>query len=246
MRLGVAPVFGQAHRMAATAEKIRNWLSGALADKGMSVAELAQKSGVNRATIFRALKDDYDFVTSSRTVDKLADALGIPGPDGLAGTTKTEGPAPFTSFVTLPIVMGVAAGAWQAVDEFTDEEPEVFEAAIPVPGCEQLPQWLERVTGDSYNLKVADGSLVHVVDAIAMGYAPKHGDTVVVVRRRAQGAFVERSLKEVVQTPFGVELWPRSHNPKWAEPLNYLAGTKDGEDVEIEIVGKVFRAYQIF
>lgn len=87
------------------------------------------------------------------------------------------------------------------------------------------------------------GALIHVVDAIAMGYAPTHDDLVVVVRRRAQGAFVERSVKQVALTPDGVELWPRSHNPRWSTPLTMRDGMNDHEDAEVEIAGKVVQAY---
>lgn len=150
---------------------------------------------------------------------------------------------PFPETGRLPIRFTVAAGAWEPVEDWRDE-PLGFEEAHRVPAYDSFPQWLERVVGDSYNKKIPDGSLIHVVDAVALGYAPTHGDTVVVCRRRAQKAFVERSVKEVVLTPFGIELWPRSFNPKWDQPLNYTVGAKDGEEIEVEIVGKVIRSYQ--
>jgi hypothetical protein len=240
MRLCDAPELVQACDMNATAEKIRLWLEQAMATSGLSANELAQKSKVNRATIFRALKPGYEFVTSSRTVAKLAEAMGVPGPEGSA---ELYNPAPGPTNVVLPIIHEVGAGVWRSVDDYVDPNPEVYPVAEYLPAYAKWPQWIEAVRGDSYNKKVPDGSLVHVVDAIAMGYEPRHGDTVVVVRRRHQGAMIERTLKEVEQTPTGFELWPRSFNPKWNEPLNYTADTKEGEDIEVEIAGKVVRAY---
>jgi hypothetical protein len=110
----------------------------------------------------------------------------------------------------------------------------------------EFPQWLERVRGESMNKVLPDGCLAHVVDAIALGYTPRHEDLVVVVRRRAQGSFEERSIKQVALTPEGPQLWPRSYDPRWTEPLSLTNGVSADQDLEVEIVGKVVRAYMTF
>jgi hypothetical protein len=78
---------------------------------------------------------------------------------------------------------------------------------------------------------------------VAIGYAPRHGDIVVVVRRRAQGAFEERSLKQVRLASSAVSLWPCSHSPDWQAPLTLDGGPQGDETSEIEIVGLVLGAY---
>lgn len=143
----------------------------------------------------------------------------------------------------LPIRGQVAAGAWLATDDIAQEEPVLAPALIDG----DAPQWLERVNGDSMDRLIPPGALIHVLDAIALGYVPRHGDLVVVVRRRAQGAFLERSLKQIAINGAGaVELWPRSHNPRWSTPLSPIAGAEGNDDVVVEIAGKVVRAYLEF
>lgn len=146
-------------------------------------------------------------------------------------------------YVRLPILHKAAAGFWLPADEIADQPIGFYPEALVLPEYAEVQQWIEVVEGDSMNRLLPDGALIHVVDAIGLGYAPRHDDIVVVVRRRAQGAFVERSVKQVALTPTGVELWPRSFNEKWSTPLPFLDGVRENEDVEIEIVGKVVKAY---
>jgi hypothetical protein len=81
------------------------------------------------------------------------------------------------------------------------------------------------------------------VDAIAIRYEPREGDWVIVERRRAQGALVERTVKQVTLTQDGIELWPRSHNPRWSQPIPIPGPIEDAAEAEVAIVGKVIRAY---
>lgn len=224
------------------AQIIRDWMEATKAAKGWSARQWAIKAGVGASAVQKALKPDYQFVTSTKTLTALARAAEVAPPDltglEMAAPTVTSPGAP----IELPIRGEVGAGPWRKVDELPEGPLGYFAEAHRIPGYEQWPQWIERVVGDSYNQRIPDGALVHVVDAIAMGYAPANGDTVVVERRSGQGAFIERSLKQVVQTPFGLELWPRSHNPAWDQPIDYREGAR-GEDIEVQVVGKVLRAY---
>lgn len=143
----------------------------------------------------------------------------------------------------LPIRYEVAAGPWLATDELP-QEPLGWAEAQSFPNL-PFPQWLERVRGDSFNQQIPDGALIHVVDAVAMGYAPRHGDVVVVTRSRAQGGFVERTVKQIEITASGeIQLWPRSFNPKWSEPVRLDADAT--ADTVIEVSAKVLRAYVSF
>lgn len=131
----------------------------------------------------------------------------------------------------------VEAGLWREIDEI--DEP--FNS-ISIPEDERFngfSQWLEEVVGDSMNKLIPSGSLVHVVDAIEMGYAPTGGHIVVVERRR--GHTRERTLKQIERSSDGVKLWPRSTNPKWQSAIE-LAPDSGEEDVEVQIVGLVIQA----
>lgn len=152
-------------------------------------------------------------------------------------------PIPVTgSELDLPIRYEVAAGAWHEVDEVADE-PLGHAPAPRVPGYEQFAQWYERVVGDSFDRRIPPGALIHVVDAIALEYEPRHGDVVVVERSRAGGQMLERTVKEIAIVKGAIELWPRSHNPRWSKPLIVTEGVQVDEDVTVRIAGKVLRAY---
>jgi Predicted transcriptional regulators len=214
-----------------------------LQDSGMSANAASLKAGLPRDAV-RDIITGRSKHPRADTLAKVAAALGVPPSVLLEG-----GPAPSNdepaAEIELPILFKVAAGTWLAQDELWDEP--IGSDRVPIaPEYARWPQWLELVQGDSVDKLLPDGALVHVVDAIEMGYTPKDADLVVVTRTRAQGAFIERSLKQVVITPFGIELWPRSHNPRWDQPLNYTAGAEDHDDTVVQIVGKVIRGIMRF
>lgn len=233
MRLAAAIIPLHACTRMTTPAQIRGWLVATLQREGISVEEWAKRAGVAKSTIFRALKEDYEFVTSSRTLAKLADAIGAEPPANLANVKLAP------SF--LPVRYKVQAGLWYEVD--AEEPPEQLQLAVlPDPRFAAFPQWLEKVVGDSVDLRIPGGHYVHVIDAQEMGYAPRHGDWVVVERRRDQGAVRERTIKQVDARDGHVHLVPRSRNPKWSEPVDYAAGTRGGDAVEVIIVGLVVSA----
>lgn len=184
----------------------------------------------------------------SDTLAKLAGALGISSAHLLvdvhvAGEKAEPWNGPAMRY--LPVRYEVQAGHWREVDEsaqeFLGQEP-----VAPDPRYGGWPQWLERVRGDSIDRKIPDGGFAHVVDAIAMGYAPRHNDFVVVERRQMGGHLRERTIKQVSLTNGHVELWPRSTNERWSEPLKLLPAGSDSSEVEVAIVGLVIGAYLPF
>lgn len=220
-----------------TADSIRTWMNETLARTGLTVRAWAAAAGVAPSTIHRALKADYEFVTSSRTLARLASAADVPPPDTGSVEPVTVG-ARF-----LPIRYEVGAGLWQEVTEaqaFIGVGP-----VVPDPSYTGFPQWLERVNGDSMDREYRAGELIHVVDALALGYVPRHGDHVVLVRRRNDGSEMERTVKEVVR-PAGnkpVEFWPRSTNPRWNAPIRLDPETPD-DTSEVEVAGLVIGSYR--
>lgn len=140
----------------------------------------------------------------------------------------------------LPVRHKVAAGVWLSVDEYSQDFPEPPQAVAPDARYAEWPQWLELVEGESMNVIIPAGRYVHVVDAIEMGYAPSHGDIVIVERRRMGGHLRERTIKEVKINGRGVELWPRSTDPKYQSPV--VLSDSD-ETTEVCIVGKVIGVY---
>lgn len=150
------------------------------------------------------------------------------------------GRAPVRSGPLLPVRFTVQAGAFFEVDSMAQARV----TSPPVTAHPDFPrdaQWLEQVRGDSVDLFYPEGSFVHVVDAIAIGYAPRHEDFVVVERKREQGGLIERSLKQIAIARRKVELWPRSRNPKFQEPLNFRDSGDD--DTTVEIAALVLGGY---
>jgi len=171
-----------------------------------------------------------------RSMDEVAEALGIPMPSGGAGAFRM----PVGGGSALPVRYVVQAGAWLEVDEAAQARI----ASPPVSADPSYPreaQWLELVRGDSVDLFYPEGSFVHVVDAVAIGYAPRNEDFVVVERKRQQGGLIERSLKQIAVARRKIELWPRSRNPKWKAPLDLKPESED--DTIVEIAALVLGGY---
>lgn len=207
-----------------------------MADTGMTAREWAIKADVAGTTITRAIKPEYKFVTSSRSLAKLGAAIGVAPPD----VAKTGDPRIVPHF--LPVRYVVQAGEWRRVDDATQEFYGTYPVS-PDPRFAEWPQWLELIMGDSINLKAAEGGYAHVVDAIDMGYAPQDGHFVVVERRIDGGHRRERTVKQIVINKGVVELWPRSTNPEWKGPVLLTRGAEH-QDIEVEIVGLVLGFYQ--
>lgn len=161
------------------------------------------------------------------------------------GSPDDAGPATSATEIRLPIRYEVAASGFLERDELP-QRPYGFHTVPSVAPYSGAPQWLERVVSDSMDLLLPVGSLVHVVDTIALEYEPRHGDVVIVERSRAQGALVERTIKQVALTPTGPELWPRSHNPRHQQAIALHDGDDRSDDVTVQIVGKVIRSYMFF
>ena len=118
--------------------------------------------------------------------------------------------------------------------------------ALRDPRYAKAPQWLSEVQGDSVNkLNIFDGDLVHVVDAIAIGYYPLDGDIVEVERLRYGGLERELTIKQVEVTPSGWLLWPRSTNPRYQDPIEILNDGEPAEGTEVRIRGLVVRMHRV-
>lgn len=174
-----------------------------------------------------------------RSMEEVSAALEIPG-------SRNQSPdnegfrSPVRVGAQLPVRYVVQAGAWHEVDDMAQERI----AGPPVTADPAFPreaQWLELVRGDSADLYYPEGVFVHVVDAVAIGYAPRHDDFVVVERKRHQGGLIERSLKQIAKKGRKVELWPRSRNPRWKAPLKL--DDAPGDETVVEISALVLGGY---
>lgn len=225
-------------------ETLKEKVERRLAELGRNPFEAARKGELERGFINDILQDKKKTVRGDN-LNKLAAALDWT-PADLVGSSPIKQravlPLAGSDEIMLPIRHKVAAGPFLEVDDLP-QQPYGFAPAPRIKGFEHVEQWYELVEGDSFNKKIPEGALVHVASAIDLHYEPATNDVVVVVRTRAQGALVERTLKQVEITHGGILLWPRSHSDRWLKPVAILDGTKPDEDVEVSIVGKVLRAY---
>ena len=227
-----------------TPAEIRQWLTETMAERGISTIEWATRAGVARSTLFRALAPDYAFVTSRRTLSKLAAALDGPPAGGSipdlnapirGASVATSGPGLRASGAqddgrrksgSLPSSSGpgvlslrfeVRHGAWYecAGPAFSIYYGGVVPSLQPDVRYAGACQWLELVCDDSADILIQPGALAHVVDASEIDYAPRQGDWVLVERSRAGGQLMERTIRQVDIEGQVVRLRLRSSNPKW-------------------------------
>ena len=198
------------------------------------LGELAQAIGFTR----EELLNEHAEITG-------APSLAVHAPSVVASIAGA--PARAAQAITLPVRDRVQAGAWLAADD-SGQVPARFLSAVRDQRYPHAEQWLSEVVGDSVNqLFIFDGDLVHCVDAIGIGYTPKTGDLVEVERLRFDGQERELTLKQIeISADGAVQLWPRSTNPRWREPLALSDGLGVGEDVEIRIRGLVISAIRRF
>lgn len=224
---------------AALALEIRQWMLSVMDKTGLSPRKWAIDAGLAPSTVHRAIKEDYPFVTSSRSLAMLARVANVDPPNSPVRAAS--------NIVTMRIRYLVQAGAWYEVGT---NQGDYGEAKVVVePETSRTEHWVEELVGDSLNKLIPDGAWL-VVET-AFGYQPTEDDIVVVERRRDEGRLRERSVKQVHIRPDGeVELWPRSYNPTHQQPLllHQNAGgevRRSGvaaphqEGVEVEIVGLV-------
>lgn len=139
------------------------------------------------------------------------------------------------------VVGEVNAGAWLEAVEWPREDWEPVYLPID-PAYSRMELYALRVKGPSVNKKYPDGSIIVCAKFIELGEEPQHEDFVVVYRRNAVG-LVEATVKQIMRGEFHWQLWPRSDNPKFQEPLE-IPETDDvfGND-DIQIVARVVGSY---
>jgi len=166
------------------------------------------------------------------SVDWLLTGKGE-GPEGSA-----DDPENTVQISSLPVVGAVQAGHW--VEAVTWDQDDWYEISIPPDRRypDQRRYGLE-VRGPSMNELYPEGSVVICVPLVQLGREPRHGERVVIERRRCDGC-VEATVKEYRVTDDGIWLWPRSTHPSFQQPLSF----PDSGDEEVSITGLVVGSYR--
>jgi SOS-response transcriptional repressor LexA len=139
----------------------------------------------------------------------------------------------------LPVRYKVEAGAWREqhdLDSLVEDESVFVDQRFS-----SKHQWLEEVVGDSMDLLIPPGSLVHVVSIETLTFDPPDGSIVVVERSKYGGFLRERTLKQLKRSATGMQIVPRSSNPRWQEAIDLSDEANDDPDYQVSIVGLVIQ-----
>lgn len=216
-------------------------LALALKERGMTISDLARELKTSRQNVSRwtngvvGIKPDV--------ARQIAQILTVSAESLVMGEREDNLEVPYRPrYVHLRGI--IAAGVWLE----HDEAPQLTEA-LPIVGGKwsSLEQFAYRVSGPSVDkLRIYDGDYVICVPYFDARRWPTQDDVVVVERRR--GPTIERTVKQLVVTPTGCELWPRSNDPRFQAPI-YVSKTGEGEEPDgatVEIIGLViFRGGEV-
>jgi transcriptional regulator with XRE-family HTH domain len=232
-------------------------LRALLDEKSRSARQVSLAAGLGET----AVKDILNGKSKNpefQTLAKIALALGVPLGEFVAGADATAngGDAPHTTgggepsqareavaappveVRRVPVLGIVQAGAWA---EVFDDEPQPLDWVVfDEPAYARTEAFALIVRGPSVDLFYPDGSRVICIPATSTGI--QDGDFVVVRRRR--GAFAETTLKQIQLGKDGdIELWPRSSDPAFQEPIR-LSETRDPEESP-EVLAVVVARYDV-
>lgn len=201
---------------------------------GLTQAQLAEKVSTTQSQIQRLETGQRKL--SLEWARKLAPHLRIDPVSLFVGEDYAKQIDSVNASVTLVPVRGkVAAGLWMLHDDIVDE------VDIPaIPRKDGLEQFAFQVSGNSMDkLGILHDWYVVCVPYWLSREALTQDDIVVVERRNGQ--LVERTCKQIALTPTHYELWPRSSDARWQEPIRILrTDPEKGEDgTEVEVVGRV-------
>lgn len=223
-----------------THDQIRGWLRSGLQDTGLTIAELSRRSGVNKATIYRAMKDGYEFVPSTRTMEKLnAAIMGAIRDQSISTISRSFGPVG----ATVESIYDIRAGIPETDDWPSYQSPFLYSQEI----AEDL-QFAGRISDHSANKIFNPGDFVHGVFAKALDTVPlKPGDFVVVARRPVGEKRMEFRIDQVIRLhDRGAHL----EAPTTLPSLHRELDVKIGEPVDVDgnsyaVLGIIVAHYRI-
>lgn len=186
---------------------------------GLKPQQASLKAGLSKDAVRNILRGKSSHPAYS-TLSALADALEC-APGYLTGDQDDPMARPNANVeavgaARLIVKHEVGAGYWRENIEVEPLGEGVVQAA---PEFAAFAQWLEAVLGSGFDLEYPQGTLVHVVDASAIGHSPRPGDHVIVARFSEDEQKVERSIREVVFDGPRRLFVAKSTDPKLAEPI---------------------------
>jgi len=215
-----------------------------LSDLGMSATRAQKAAGTPDAirNLQRAIREGRDMPPKAATLERLAVVLQTTPAWLQSGIGEPERSAA-PSLGGIKIMGTVAAGVWHEVpssDWYNDDDLPI--STFPAdPRFSISAQFDLKVQGTSINLMAPEGHYLRCVKLFEFGMELQDGD-IVIVQRTRDSSLVETTAKAIKKSRTGIELWPRSSDPRWQDRLLIPNGGKDQHE-EIKIVAVVLFAY---
>ncbi len=205
---------------------IRTFLQEAVIHSGLPPATLARRAAVSASTITRPLNDpEFSFIPRSATLQKIADAAGIPVPRSFTAGRPPPAVEDTPEIRIVPIYGEARLGSWRPETDET-AEAEAWDrgdwAPVSLTEYAATPLSAYRITRP-----LADETSVVVI-------APRHatgirvGDDLIV--RRWSGSFSETALWRVVAGP---PIKAAAIDSESGEELELETGTPEARPPEI-------------
>lgn len=223
----------------------RQWIADRLIVLGKTQADMARAMGLPTSRIAEILGGKRRLQVTE--IGALAAFLGIPVAEvlALASGKSIEGHPSveqyqFTSTVLpasiakVPVMGEIQAGTWREAVEWEREDWVDVEDVAVDPEYPDVRRFALRIVGQSVNKKAPDGSIAICVKFIDIGREPRHGEFVVVYRKRRSG-LTEVTIKQYIIPADGgpAELWPCSDHPRWQEKLKLDPGADGDEEITV-------------
>jgi len=212
----------------------------------MNQAEFALRVGVEQPTVSRwESAAVYPEVESIVRMAKLANVSRLEFEYGEDAATAPINGRDNKNNGGIKISGDVAAGVWveQAV---VDQPAEYLTGFVPDHRYDGMRQFALVVRGSSVDrLRIFDGDIVVCVDWADLGKDFSTGDIVVVERARYGGQMIETTLKQIEIRNGNVELWPRSTDPRFQEPV-VLSEPGEEEETTVRVTGLVVARTTVF
>lgn len=207
---------------------------------GLTPRSASLKAGMSADAIRSIFRNPRNSPTTE-TMEKLAVALETT-PEWLAfGVASEVGPQVESGFVEVAGEAGV--GIWLERSALQVRRAEFVPVPIMPSRWPHLKQVAHRVIGPSMNARrIEHGDYVVTVDYWGARSEPQNGD-IVIVEREQENGLVEVSLKELNLLPDSLELWPRSTDPEYQEPIVLPRAIGPDGFSKIKIIGLVIGRY---
>lgn len=199
--------------------------------KGWTHEKAAEETGVSKSQFIKLERGERTL--KAAFIDRAASVFGVTRGAVMGGNGHDTYP------IGLVKIRGIAAaGLWLEHDDVMQQELAQIPAVMTkYSDCEQFAV---KISGPSMDLeRIFDSDYVVCAPYWMARSTPTTGDLVIVERR--EGQKIERSCKRLKVVNGGYELWPRSSDARYKEPIRipHAADPHTDDGIEVEVIGLI-------